>query len=146
MSISFIISSAISIDLESLCLYLKCGAIIAAICFKRLSLIPLYYIIIGLTNPSTLCIINIAPRKQDEQIEPDNVYKGKDQDRTWTSLKTVLKIKDKDKFMDTNLTWSEGNTWYGWTYSLEKNCYYFDDIGDESLGSLWNSEFLMQAY
>jgi hypothetical protein len=27
---------------------------------------------------------------------PDSVYKGKDQDRTWTSLKTVLKFKDKD--------------------------------------------------
>lgn len=75
---------------------------------------------------------------------PDNVYKGKDQDRTWTSLKTVLYIKEKH--MDTNLTWDDGDIWKGWTYSPEKNRYYFDDIGNESLGALWNSEFLMQAY
>ena len=79
-------------------------------------------------------------------LVPDSVYKGKDQDRTWTSLKTVLKFKDKDKIMDTNLTWDDGNIWKGWTYSLEKNRYYFDDIGDESLTTLWNSEFLNQAY
>ena len=30
---------------------------------------------------------------------PDSVYKGKDQDRTWISLKTVLKFKDRDKCM-----------------------------------------------
>ena len=48
--------------------------------------------------------------------------------------------------IDTNLTWDDGDIWKGWTYSLEKKRYYFDDIGDESLGSLWNSEFLNQAY
>jgi len=32
-------------------------------------------------------------------LVPDSVYKGNDQDRTWTSLKTVLKFKDKDKCM-----------------------------------------------
>jgi hypothetical protein len=48
--------------------------------------------------------------------------------------------------MDTNLTWDDGDIWKGWTYSPEKNRYYFDDIGNESLGALWNSEFLMQAY
>jgi len=48
--------------------------------------------------------------------------------------------------MDTNLTWSEGDTWYGWTYSLENNRYYFDDIGNESLMALWNDQFLDQAY
>jgi len=50
--------------------------------------------------------------------------------------------------MDTNLTWVEEDVslWKGWTYSPEKNCYYFDDIGDESLTTLWNSEFLSQAY
>jgi hypothetical protein len=48
--------------------------------------------------------------------------------------------------MDTNLTWSEGDTWYGWTYSIEKNRYYFDDIGNESLIALWTDKFLDQAY
>jgi len=50
------------------------------------------------------------------------------------------------ELMDTNLTWDDGDIWKGWTYSLKKNRYYFDDIGNESLGALWNSEFLMQAY
>jgi hypothetical protein len=50
-----------------------------------------------------------------------------------------------DSLMDTNLTWDDGDIWKGWTYSIEKNRYYFDDIGDESLDTLWNSEFLMQG-
>jgi len=50
------------------------------------------------------------------------------------------------ELMDTNLTWDDGDIWKGWTYSLENNRYYFDDIGNESLGALWDSEFLMQAY
>jgi hypothetical protein len=47
----------------------------------------------------------------------------------------------------TNLTWAEEEigVWKGWTYSPEKNRYYFDDIGNESLSNLWNSEFLGQA-
>ena len=48
--------------------------------------------------------------------------------------------------IDTNLTWDDGDIWKGWTYSLKNNRYYFDDIGNESLGALWDSEFLMQAY
>ena len=54
--------------------------------------------------------------------------------------------KKMHELMDTNLTWDDGDIWKGWTYSQTKNRYYFDDIGDESLGTLWNSEFLMQAY
>ena len=50
------------------------------------------------------------------------------------------------ELMDTNLTWDDGDIWKAWTYSQTKNRYYFDDIGDESLGTLWNSEFLNQAY
>ena len=50
------------------------------------------------------------------------------------------------ELMDTNLTWDDGDIWKGWTYSQTKNRYYFDDIGDKSLGTLWNSEFLNQAY
>jgi hypothetical protein len=53
-----------------------------------------------------------------------------------------------DYLMDTNLTWAEEdvNLWKGWTYSPEKNRYYFDDIGNESLAAFWADEFLNQAY
>jgi len=42
-----------------------------------------------LTNLSNLCILIMLHKSQDEHLEPDNVYKGKDQDRTWTCLQTV---------------------------------------------------------
>lgn len=47
----------------------------------------------------------------------------------------------------TNLTWAEEEigVWKGWTYSPEKNRYYFDDIGNESLVDIWNDPFLRQA-
>ena len=45
----------------------------------------------------------------------------------------------------TNLTWSEGDTWYGWTYSPEKKRYYFDDIGNISLMGLWEDQWLREA-
>jgi len=45
----------------------------------------------------------------------------------------------------TNLTWDEDGVWKGWGYSLEKNCYYFDDIGNESFTDLWSNTFLKQA-
>ena len=45
----------------------------------------------------------------------------------------------------TNLTWNEEEIWKGWTYNIEKNRYYFDDIGNESLTRLWADEFLSQA-
>ncbi len=47
----------------------------------------------------------------------------------------------------TNLTWDDQDegVWKGWTYSPNKNRYYFDDIGDKSLSGLWNSKFLGQA-
>ena len=50
--------------------------------------------------------------------------------------------------MDTNLTWDEpeNGVWKGWTYNLEKNRYYFDDVGNESLAAFWSDEFLNQAY
>jgi len=50
--------------------------------------------------------------------------------------------------MDTNLTWAEEdvNLWKGWTYSPEKNRYYFNDIGNESLAAFWADDFLNQAY
>jgi hypothetical protein len=45
-----------------------------------------------------------------------------------------------------NLTWLEGDIWYGWTYNSDKNRYYFDDIGNESIMGIWQDEFLNQAY
>ena len=45
----------------------------------------------------------------------------------------------------TNLTWSEGDRWYGWTYSPDKKRYYFDDIGNESLMGLWEDQWLKEA-
>jgi hypothetical protein len=41
----------------------------------------------------------------------------------------------------TNLTWAEGDRWYGWTYNKSNNRYYFDDIGNESLMGLWESQW-----
>jgi hypothetical protein len=39
------------------------------------------------------------------------------------------------------LTWAEGDRWYGWTYNKSNNRYYFDDIGNESLMGLWESQW-----
>ena len=44
----------------------------------------------------------------------------------------------------TNLTWSEGDTWYGWTYSPVNKRYYFDDIGNKSLMGLWEDQWLRE--
>lgn len=41
----------------------------------------------------------------------------------------------------TNLTWAEGDRWYGWTYNPELKRYYFDDIGNESLMGLWEDQW-----
>jgi len=41
----------------------------------------------------------------------------------------------------TNLTWSEGDRWYGWTYNTNAKRYYFDDIGNESLMGLWEDQW-----
>jgi hypothetical protein len=40
-----------------------------------------------------------------------------------------------------NLTWSEGDTWYGWTYNSDAKRYYFDDIGNTSLMGLWEDQW-----
>lgn len=50
--------------------------------------------------------------------------------------------------IDNNLTWADEaeGVWKGWTYSLAKNCYYFDDVGNESLSEFWSDPFLNQAY
>jgi hypothetical protein len=56
-------------------------------------------------------------------------------------------IKNAMDEIPTNLTWDEpeNGVWKGWTYSLEKNRYYFDDIGNDSLTDLWSEPFLRQA-
>ena len=45
----------------------------------------------------------------------------------------------------TNLTWWEGDRWYGWTFNTEQKRYYFDDIGNESLMGLWEDQWLREA-
>jgi hypothetical protein len=42
--------------------------------------------------------------------------------------------------LSNNLTWAEGDTWYGWTYSDKKKRYMFDDIGNKSLMALWQDQ------
>ena len=53
--------------------------------------------------------------------------------------------KDYENEEPTNLTWAEGDTWYGWTYNPDKKRYYFDDIGNESLMGLWEDQWLKEA-
>jgi hypothetical protein len=54
-------------------------------------------------------------------------------------------IKEHEEMGPTNLTWAEGDTWYGWTYNPEKNRYYFDDIGNASLMGLWEDQWAREA-
>ena len=54
-------------------------------------------------------------------------------------------LKDYENEEPTNLTWAEGDTWYGWTYNPDKNRYYFDDIGNKSLMGLWEDQWLKEA-
>ena len=69
--------------------------------------------------------------------------------RQWDMNEELIKeIEDAMTEVPTNLTWAEeeSGVWKGWTYSPEKNRYYFDDIGNESLMGIWNDPFLLQAY
>ena len=52
---------------------------------------------------------------------------------------------EHDHSSPTNLTWSEGDRWYGWTYNSNAKRYYFDDIGNESLMGLWEDQWLREA-
>jgi len=54
-------------------------------------------------------------------------------------------LKEAENEEPTNLTWSEGDTWYGWTYNPEKKRYYFDDIGNKSIMGLWEDQWLREA-
>jgi hypothetical protein len=55
-------------------------------------------------------------------------------------LLRILKQHEEDD-TPTNLTWAEGDTWYGWTYNSNAKRYYFDDIGNTSLMGLWESQW-----
>ena len=58
----------------------------------------------------------------------------------------IQRMIDKAKIEEpTNLTWAEGDTWYGWTYNPIKKRYYFDDIGNKSLMGLWEDQWLREA-
>jgi hypothetical protein len=54
-------------------------------------------------------------------------------------------IWEHEKYGPTNLTWSEGDTWYGWTYNSNSKRYYFDDIGNKSLMGLWEDQWLRET-
>jgi hypothetical protein len=54
-------------------------------------------------------------------------------------------IWEHSKYGPMNLTWSEGDTWYGWTYNESNNRYYFDDIGNTSLMGLWEDQWMREA-
>ncbi len=54
-------------------------------------------------------------------------------------------LKEAENEEPTNLTWSEGDRWYGWTYNSNAKRYYFDDIGNESLMGLWEDQWLREA-
>jgi hypothetical protein len=55
-------------------------------------------------------------------------------------LLRILKQYEEDD-TPTNLTWAEGDTWYGWTYNSNAKRYYFDDIGNKSLMGLWEDQW-----
>jgi hypothetical protein len=55
-------------------------------------------------------------------------------------LLRIIKEHEEDD-TPTNLTWSEGDRWYGWTYNSNAKRYYFDDIGNESLMGLWEDQW-----
>jgi len=71
----------------------------------------------------------------------------------WDSLRNAIfsevhmydeihkQMKEYKEEEPTNLTWSEGDTWYGWTYNSNAKRYYFDDIGNESLMGLWEDQW-----
>ena len=54
-------------------------------------------------------------------------------------------MAEYDREHPTNLTWSEGDRWYGWTYNAELKRYYFDDIGNESLMGLWEDQWARES-
>ena len=62
-----------------------------------------------------------------------------DEVRLYQSVDRAMWEHERSK--PTNLTWAEGNIWYGWTYSDKLKMYYFDDIGSKSLMDLWENQW-----
>ena len=59
-------------------------------------------------------------------------------------LLRIIKEHEEDD-TPTNLTWSEGDRWYGWRYNSNAKRYYFDDIGNESLMGLWEDQWARES-
>lgn len=55
------------------------------------------------------------------------------------------RMEEYDNEEPTNLTWAEGDRWYGWTYNPDKKRFYFDDIGNESIMGLWEDQWAREA-
>jgi hypothetical protein len=66
-----------------------------------------------------------------------------DEVRLYQSVDRALWEHEKNS--PTNLTWLEGDRWYGWTYNSSAKRYYFDDIGNESLMGLWEDQWICEA-
>ncbi len=66
-----------------------------------------------------------------------------DEVRLYQSIDKIMWQHEREE--PTNLTWLEGDRWYGWTYNKSKNKYYFDDIGHESLMGLWEDQWAKEA-
>jgi hypothetical protein len=47
--------------------------------------------------------------------------------------------------MHTNLTWNDDGIWKGWTYSITKNLYHFNDVGNKSLIGLWEDQWKRES-
>jgi hypothetical protein len=54
-------------------------------------------------------------------------------------------LSQSEKEIATNLTWDEDQVWKGWSYNPDKNRYYFDDVGNESIMGLWEDQWLKEA-
>lgn len=54
-------------------------------------------------------------------------------------------LAESEKEVPTNLTWDEDGVWKGWNFNPDKNRYYFDDIGNESIMGLWEDQWLHEA-
>jgi hypothetical protein len=54
-------------------------------------------------------------------------------------------LSQSEKEIATNLTWDEDQVWKGWSYNSDKNRYYFDDVGNESIMGLWEDQWLKEA-
>jgi len=78
----------------------------------------------------------MRPRRLREAIQA--VVRDNDE------LLRIIKQHEEDD-TPTNLTWSEGDTWYGWTFNPVRGRYYFDDIGNQSLMGLWEDQWAREA-